>query len=86
MAGMAFNAQNVRLLYRAMLWTAGKENALYRGFSSNIHTECHYYPDKNIYAIVNNDSDKQITDFYDINGSCKQVELQPYEIVWIKAE
>ena len=84
MAGMSYNADNTRLLYRAMLWAASKEDFLKKAFSSNIHTECHYYPESGTYAIINNSDKPQETWFYNIDGKKKQVEISPCGILWIK--
>lgn len=84
LAGLKYNAENTRLLYRAMLWCAGKEALLKRAFSSNIHTECHYYPAVGKYALVNNSGQKQETTFYDRNGKQTGYVLQPDAIVWIE--
>ncbi len=83
MTGMKFNAENTRLLYRALLWTAKKEDLLKKAYSSNINTECHYYPDSNKYALINNTGDEQSTTFFDIEGRAKDVVIEPLEIVWI---
>jgi 1,3-beta-galactosyl-N-acetylhexosamine phosphorylase len=65
-----------------MCYTSGKElNVCY---SSNVLTECNYYPTSGKYAIVNNSNQAQTTDFYDINGNKQTVVLAPMEIKWIK--
>ena len=84
MAGMSYNAVNTRLLYRALMWAASKEGELKKAFSSNIHTECHYYPDSGTYAIVNNSDKEQKTVFYDICGKSREVTIKANEILWIK--
>ena len=83
MTGIRYNYETARLLYRAMLWTAGKESELKKAFSSNVATECHYYPEKKKYAVANNTLEKQTTQFYDIDGNERTLTLQPLEIVWI---
>lgn len=83
-AGLGYDAQNTRLLYRAMLWCAKKEAQIHHAFTSNIHTECHYYPAKNIYALINNSDACQETVFYDILGNEKRVMLEAYELRWQK--
>ena len=83
LAGLRYNAQNARMLYRAMLWAAKKEDMLLRAFSENIYTECHYYPCQNTYAIINNSDKKQITTFYDFSGNPKEVVLESGSILWI---
>ena len=83
LVGLRYNAQNARMLYRAMLWAAKKEDMLLRAFSENIYTECHYYPCQNTYAIINNSDKKQITTFYDFSGNPKEVVLESGSILWI---
>lgn len=80
--GIPYSFENSRLLYKAMCFVANKD--LYCAYSSNPATECNYYPGAGTYAIVNNSSFKQITDFYDINGKKQTLELKPMEIKWIK--
>ena len=85
LAGFKHNAQNTRMLLRALLWAAGKENELRRSFSQNPVTECSYYPDCGLYALVNNSAERVETVFCDINGQETCIALQPYELKWIKA-
>ena len=83
MAGLIYNAENTRLLYRAMLWCAHKENELKKCFSSNINVECNYYPGEAKYALVNNTSVPQTTSFYDKNGAMNTYTVPENKIVWI---
>ncbi len=83
MTGMRYDSQNARLLYRAILWAANKEENLKKAFSSNINTECHYYPTSNKYAVINNSREEQKTTFYNVEGKSKEITLKPLEIVWI---
>lgn len=83
LAGLRYNAQNARTLYRTMLWAAKKENMLLRAFSESIYTECHYYQAQNKYAIINNSDKEQTTLFYDFSGKSKEVALKPGAILWI---
>lgn len=80
--GIPYSFDNSRLLYKAMCYVAKKELCV--AYSSNPATECNYYPEAVKYAIVNNTDEKQITDFYDINGEKRVVELEPTEIKWLK--
>ena len=80
--GIPYSFDNSRLLYKAMCYVAKKELCV--AYSSNPATECNYYPEAAKYAIVNNTDEKQITDFYDINGEKRVVELEPTEIKWLK--
>lgn len=75
-AGLPYNAQNARILYRAMFWAAGKEEKMYRAFSSDPYTECSYYPDKCKYIIINNSTEKRTTVFTNERGEMKEIELQ----------
>lgn len=84
MAGMAYNHMNARILYRAILWCARKENELKKSFSSNYHVESHYYPSSDMYALVNNTNEMQATIFYDMFGNKKEIHLSPNEILWVK--
>ena len=54
-------------------------------YSSNVLTECNYYPASGKYAIVNNSNEAQTTDFYDVNGDKQTIKLAAMEIKWIKA-
>lgn len=83
LAGLKYNAENTRILYRAMLWCAHKENLLKKAFSSNVNVECNYYPANGKYALVNNTAETQKTTFYDIHGVQTAYVLKPDEIIWI---
>ena len=85
LAGCKHSVQNTRLLLRAILWAAGKEKDLCRAFSQNPVTECSYYPECGLYALVNNSAKRAETVFCDINGKETCIALQPYELKWIKA-
>lgn len=82
-AGLPYSAQNARLLYRALLWSAGREGELRRSYSQNPLTECHYYPDCGKYAVLNNSAFEQETVFYDRNGQARQLLLKANEILWV---
>ena len=66
LAGFKHNAQNTRMLLRALLWAAGKENELHKVFSQNPVTECSYYPECGLYALVNNSAERVETVFCEI--------------------
>lgn len=84
MCGFKYNGENTRLLYRAILWCAHKEEFVTKNFVTNINCDCNYYAGKGMYAIINNTSQNIVTDFYDNNGKTQNVELYPYEIKWIE--
>ncbi len=79
--GIPYSFENSQLLYKAMCYVANKDlNVCY---SSNVNTECNYYPTSKKYAVVNNSSEIQTTKFYDINGKEQELTLNPMEIKWI---
>lgn len=82
-AGLPYSAQNARILYRSMLWSCNKTGELNKAFSSNVNTDCAYYPSTNKYALVNNSDKVQSTEFYDIDGNCTNITLQPNQLLWI---
>lgn len=79
--GIPYSFENARLLYKAMVWCAGKE--LNRCYADNVCVECNYYPETGKYAIVNNSDKPQTTKFYDINGAESSIELGAMEVKWI---
>ena len=85
-AGLPYNAQNARLLYRAMFWAAHKEEAMFTMFSSDPDTECNYYPETGMCAVVNNGSEKKATVLTDGKGNRTELALQGGELIWRKVE
>ncbi|MBR2337171.1 MAG: 1,3-beta-galactosyl-N-acetylhexosamine phosphorylase [Clostridia bacterium] len=81
--GIPYSFENSRLLYKAMCYVSGKD--LHVCYSSNVNTECNYYPTSSKYAVVNNADSEQVTDFYDVNGNKQTITLKPMEIKWIEA-
>ena len=49
---LPYSANNDKLLYRAILWTASKEYMDKKSYRTNPLTEVHFYGDR--YAIINN--------------------------------
>lgn len=82
-AGLPYSAQNARILYRAIFWSAGKEQDMRKVFSADPDTECHYYPESGKYALVNNSGGTRSTDFYDIGGKQTKITLKGKEILWL---
>ena len=82
-AGLPYSAQNARLLYRAMFWSAGREEEMYRAFSSDPDTECTYYPEEKKYAIVNNSLRDVTATFYDMQGNEREIKLGAHRILWV---
>lgn len=81
-AGLPYSPQNARLLLRAMYWSAGKEQEMFKAFSSNINTDCSYYPETKKYAIINNANTPQTTTFYNVEGKAEELTLDAGAIIW----
>ncbi|MGN1051830.1 MAG: lacto-N-biose phosphorylase central domain-containing protein, partial [Candidatus Scatosoma sp.] len=79
--GLPYSAQNTKLLYRAILWTAGKEDMDKKSYCTNPLTEAHFYGDR--YAVINNTDQEQNTTFYDMNGESRELALKPWDVFWI---
>lgn len=80
--GIPYNFENCRLLYKAMCYVANKD--LNVCFSTNIYTDCHYYPHRGKYSIINNSNEEQQTMFYNVNGCAENIKLKPLEVKWIE--
>jgi 1,3-beta-galactosyl-N-acetylhexosamine phosphorylase len=78
--GLPYSAENAKLLYRAILWTAGKEDMDKKSYCTNSLTEAHFYGDR--YAIINNTDKEQTTLFYNMNGKAEILTLGGNEILW----
>ena len=76
-------AQNIRLLYRAILWASGQENELRRWFSSDINTDCAYYPEVEEFVVMNNTEQTRKTTVYDANGKSARLSLKSLEMKWL---
>ena len=83
-AGLPYTPENTRLLMRALFYAANKESELTKWYASNPLVEVHAYPEKGVYAIVNNTNELQSTLVYDGEGVSRTVELEPSEIRWEK--
>lgn len=82
--GLPYSFENARLLYKAICYVAGKN--LYSCYSTNVNTDCNYYPTSKKYAIVNNVNMPLETTFYDINGKSTKLTLKPMEVRWINQD
>ena len=66
-SGLPYSFENTRLLYRAILWAAHREEELRRWFSANVNVEVHAYgepgggPEVRRYCVVNNTYEPQDT-------------------------
>lgn len=81
-AGMPYNATNARLLYRAVFWAAGREDAMNAFYSDNKNVECNAYPEAGRFCVMNNATDKQKATIR-VNGNEIKVVLKPMECKWM---
>lgn len=81
-AGLPYTPENARLLLRAMFWSAHKEADMEKAYSSNVVTDCTYYPESGKYAIINNTDVDQATTFYDVHGNKTDLVIPANEILW----
>ena len=81
-AGLPYSDENTRLLWRALHYTAHKENEFNKWNCTNVHCEVHVYPEKNKIAYINNSIEEQVTEVYNERGASKTIKLNPGEIIW----
>ena len=82
LSGLPYSLANSRLLHRAILWSAHREGALHRWFSSNCSVEVHAYVKNRKYCVVNNTYQPQHTVVYRGDGSYFSLDLAANEIKW----
>ena len=81
-SGLPYSFENSRLLYRAVLWSAGEEENLRKWFSDNYNVDVHAYPENGKYCVVNNTYEPQSTVVYKGDGSSFGLELDANQMVW----
>lgn len=81
-AGLPYSPENTRLLLRALYYAASKEADFERYHATNVNVEVHAYPEKGVYAIVNNTNEPQTTNVTDGQGVTETLTLAPSEIRW----
>lgn len=81
-AGLPYSYENTRLLMKSMYYAASKEDQWNVWCADNVNCEVHVYPEKSIYAVLNNSNKEQTTKVYDGTGTWKEIELKACEIRW----
>lgn len=81
-SGLPYSYENTRLLMRAMFYAASKEDRYHIWYADNLNCEVNAYPESGKYAILNNSNKTQTTKFYDGEGNCETITLEPCEILW----
>lgn len=81
-SGLPYSYENTRLLMRAMFYAASKEDRYHIWYADNLNCEVNAYPESGKYAILNNSNETQTTKFYNGEGNCETITLEPCEILW----
>ncbi len=84
LASLPFSLENAKLLHRAIFWAANKESCVGHWSTSNLNTDCSYYPETNILIVLNNVEEKQQTKITDFEGNETIVNLYPYQMKCFK--
>lgn len=85
-AGLPYSAHNARLLHRAIFWSAGQEQELYRWHCDNLFTECAAYPETGWVCVINNSLEPQKTRLYADAETSVEVELAAGGHQWFRME
>ncbi|MCD8132136.1 MAG: 1,3-beta-galactosyl-N-acetylhexosamine phosphorylase [Lachnospiraceae bacterium] len=81
-SGLPYSFANSRLLYRAVLWSAGSEEEICKWFSTNYNVDVHTYVENGKYCVVNNTYEPQTTVVYRGDGSSFSLALEANQILW----
>jgi beta-D-galactosyl-(1->4)-L-rhamnose phosphorylase len=84
-SGFKFNYANTRMLLRAIYWAANAENEYAVWSTSNIQTECAYYPANKKLVVINNSGETQETVVQDAAGKEINITLKPFDIEIVDA-
>ena len=79
-SGYRVNPQNIRMLFRAILWAAKQEDAIDLWIPKNINAECAYFPNRRKLVVINNGSKAETTVIKDETGNEIIVSLDEYGI------
>ena len=79
-SGYRVNPQNIRMLFRAILWAAKQEEAIDLWIPKNINTECAYFPSSKKLVVINNGGEIETTFVKDETGNIIKVTLDEYGI------
>jgi beta-D-galactosyl-(1->4)-L-rhamnose phosphorylase len=72
LSGFKFNPDNTRLIHRAIAWAAGDETGYAPWSSSNVKTECAFFPKKKKLVVINNAGEPQQTTITLADGRAKK--------------
>lgn len=80
LSGYRFNAENTRLIHRAIHWAAGQEESFRHWTCSNVLTECAYFAAEKKLVVINNSDTEQTTDVFDAEGKPRSVTVAAFGI------
>ncbi|MCC5025514.1 MAG: hypothetical protein J6386_23265 [Candidatus Synoicihabitans palmerolidicus] len=79
--GLTFAPESTRLLHRALFWAAGKESDWAIWQTSNVRTECAWFPRDRQLVVINNDGSlPQTTVTLGDGETAHEVTLEPHGI------
>lgn len=79
-SGFKFLAENTRLLHRSLFYVSGKENDYTPWTSSNILTDCAYYPNVNKLVVISNSGNVEQTTVSGKGDKTYSIDIEPYGI------
>jgi len=82
--GLPYSPENARILYRALLWSTGKESLLRRWFSTNPNVDVHACPGSGRYAVCNNALEPQDTTVFTGDGTGFSLTLKAGALCWFE--
>lgn len=85
LSGYKFAPQNSRLIYRAIYWAANQEKDFQKWLTSNINTDCAYYPKSQKLVVINSSDKPQKTTVFDFKENEIRIELEPFCIKVVDA-
>ena len=80
LSGFRFSPQNTRLLHRCLFQVSGRRSDFGPWTTSNVHTDCAYYPKAKKLVVINSSENAQQTKVIDAKGNSIDVSLEPYGI------
>lgn len=83
LSGFQYSNESTRLLLRILYYLMGMEKSAGAFVSSNLNTECAYYPEDKTLVVINNSGETQSTQITTLKGRVQQFVLQPYETVFV---
>ncbi len=80
LSGFKFSAENSRLLYRSLFWAAGKRDEFGPWTSSNVYTDCAWFPNSRKLVVINSSDFEQKTKVQDSEGDTISISIKPHGI------